>query len=269
MNQGLGGSGLAISPTGLELLAKVNSRDAWLNTRFEAQRSRVYQSLMQRVHQEKITAYTDLGNTFQKSFASQTTVNSFDDSVLVEGENLSAKFQAIAKTIAMRNTFGIKRQTFFVSYGNFDGHTDLLVRQERLLKEVDLAMKNFWDEMCAQGLQKKVTVFTGSDFARTLRSNGACTDHAWGGHTLVVGGAVNGNATTGGKITGHYPTSLRLGQGLDTGTNGRLLPTTSIDSYYAELLRWFGVPENDLQSILPNIGNFSREPPLGIFTNAV
>jgi uncharacterized protein (DUF1501 family) len=145
-----------------------------------------------------------------------------------------------------------------------------VANQAALLAEVNLAIKEFWAEMTAQGLQEKVTVFTGSDFARTLRSNGSGTDHAWGGNAFVVGGALNGGGVhTGSRILGNYPDVLKLGDGLDTGTNGRLLPTTGVDPYYADLLLWLGVAKNELPLVLPNIGNFhdvtSTTPPLGLF----
>lgn len=263
INQGVNNSGLAIGSSGIDLLNDVNFKDKWMKSKFEAQQNRIYQNIIQRVHREKLDEYSDLANIFQNSFQTTTTTTAFSG-------GLSASFKAIARTISMRQTFGVKRQTFFVGFGNWDGHSNLVANQAALLAEVNLAIKEFWAEMTAQGLQDKVTVFTGSDFARTLRSNGSGTDHAWGGNAFVVGGALNGGGThTGSKILGNYPDILKLGDGLDTGTNGRLLPTTGVDPYYADLLLWLGVAKNELPLILPNIGNFhdvtSPTPPLGLF----
>jgi len=111
------------------------------------------------------------------------------------------------------------------------------------------------------GLANDVVTFTASDFGRSLRSNGAGTDHAWGSNTMVFGGAVDG-----GKIFGTYP-DLRLGSPDDIGYGGRFLPSTSVDQYFAELLRWFGVSAGSMSYVLPNIANFwnpaSTTPPLG------
>lgn len=257
INQGVNSGGLAIGATGIDLLDNVNFKDKWMKTKFEAQQSRLYQNIFQRVHRDKIDEYSDLANTFQTEYNKTATTTAF-------AGGLSATFRSIARTIAMRNVFNVKRQTFFIGFGNFDGHSNLVASQANLLAEVNLALKQFWAEMGARGLRDKVTVFTGSDFGRTLRSNGSGTDHAWGGNAFVMGGAVNG-----GKILGNYPTLLKLGDGLDLGTNGRLLPTTSVDSYYADLLLWFGVQRSELAQVMPNIGNFydvnSTSSPLGIF----
>jgi uncharacterized protein (DUF1501 family) len=55
---------------------------------------------------------------------------------------------------------------------------------------------------------------------------------------------------------------------LDVG-RGRLLPTTSIDAYMAELASWFGVAPAELTTIFPNAENFfdpvSTPYPLGMF----
>lgn len=257
INQGVSNSGLAIGSSGIDLLDNVNFKDKWMKTKFEAQQGRIYQNIMQRVHRDKVGEYSDLANIFQTSFGPTTTLNPFSG-------GLSANFKAIARTISLRQTFNVKRQTFFIGFGNFDGHSNLVANQAPLLAEVNLAIKEFWAEMVSQGLQDKVTVFTGSDFGRTLRSNGSGTDHAWGGNAFAVGGALNG-----GKILGHYPDILKLGDGLDLGTNGRLLPTTGVDPYYADLLLWFGVQKSELPLVLPNVGNFydvnSAAAPLGLF----
>jgi uncharacterized protein (DUF1501 family) len=110
---------------------------------------------------------------------------------------------------------------------------------------------------------EQVTLFTASDFGRTLSSNGRGSDHGWGGNHFVVGGAVKGGA-----IYGNYP-SLALKTAIDTG-QGRLIPSMSVDSYCAELVRWFGVPDSGLTAVFPNLGSFysasSGQPPVGFMS---
>jgi len=170
--------------------------------------------------------------------------------------------EMVARTIKAGPSLGHKRQIFFVSYGSFDHHNELLENQKLRLGELDGAMAAFQTEMNNEGLDDQVSLFTCSEFSRTIRSNGRGSDHAWGGNQIVMGGGVKGS-----RIYGDYPTSLLLGEGQDVGTSGRLLPTTSCDLYFAELAKWFGVSASDLETILPNIGNFysptSTTPPLG------
>jgi len=121
-------------------------------------------------------------------------------------------------------------------------------------KVVDIVTKDSLRELVTPGILAvlapvAVTVFTASDFGRTLSSNGRGSDHAWGGNHLVMGGAV-----TGGDIYGRFP-SLYSGNDLDTG-RGRLIPTTSVDEYFAELAMWFGVSSADLPLVLPNLSRF-------------
>jgi uncharacterized protein (DUF1501 family) len=163
--------------------------------------------------------------------------------------NLASQLKMIARIIASRTNLSMKRQVFFVLLGGWDHHTEVLNSQQALLSDVDGALGAFWGSLGLLGVQNNVTLYTASDFGRTLTSNGRGTDHAWGGNQIVMGGAVNG-----GRIVGQYP-SLALGTGIDTG-RGRLIPTTSVDLYSAELAAWFGVPASEMATVLPNIGNF-------------
>jgi len=162
---------------------------------------------------------------------------------------LGSQFRMVARVMAARENLGMKRQIFFILAGGWDHHGELLNNQQGMLADVDTALGDFWNCLGDIGLQDKVTLFTASDFGRTLTSNGRGTDHGWGGNQIVMGGAVNG-----GRIYGEYP-ELELGSTLDTG-NGRLIPTTAVDLYSAEMASWFGVPAGDLETILPNLGNF-------------
>jgi uncharacterized protein (DUF1501 family) len=166
----------------------------------------------------------------------------------------------VARAIAGHAAMGQSRQTFFIEYGGWDTHDNLISTQASLLPDVDASLKAFNDCLVALGLDSNVTVFTVSDFARTLTSDGGGSDHAWGGNHLVMGGAVNG-----GKVYGQYP-SLYANNPLDVG-RGRLIPQIAVDSYFAELALWLGVSPSNLPLVLPNIGNFydvtSGSPPVG------
>ena len=169
--------------------------------------------------------------------------------------------KAVVKTIKIRSLLGLRRQTFFVQYGGWDHHGELLETQADMLATLDAAIGAYQQALEMLGLQDDVVTFTASDFSRTLRSNGRGTDHAWGANAMVFGGKVDG-----GKIFGTYP-DLTLDGPNDVGRGGRLLPSTSADLYFAELLRWFGVTPGNLPYVLPNVANFwnpnSGTAPLG------
>jgi len=174
----------------------------------------------------------------------------------------------IARAIQGRNTLGVTRQTFFVQWGGWDHHDEVLVNQSNMLPQVSAAIGAFHAAMVAMGVENNVALFTASDFGRTLTSNGRGSDHAWGGNQLVVGGGVQGR-----RIFGQYP-SLEVNPDsgsevnpLDTG-RGRFIPTTSCDLFFAELALWLGVSKSQLPLVLPNIGNFystsSSAAPIGM-----
>jgi uncharacterized protein (DUF1501 family) len=175
-------------------------------------------------------------------------------------DELSNRLKMVANTIAARKFLGVKRQVFFVSMDGFDHHDYLLDYHTRDLRRVSRAIGSFYSAIKELKLEKQVTTFTISEFARTLTSNGDGTDHAWGGTSMVIGGSLNGN-----KMYGKYP-NLKLNDDLDIG-NGVFIPTTSTDEYFAELALWFGVSKNELPTIFPGIKNFyslsSPNLPLG------
>ena len=162
---------------------------------------------------------------------------------------VSANMELIAKTIAVRDVLNVKRQTFFITIGGWDHHDEVLNNQVAMLSVVSKALSEFQTAMEELNLSDCVTTFTASDFGRTLTSNGNGSDHAWGGNVMVMGGAVKG-----GQIYGEYP-SLALNSKDDVG-GAILLPSISTDEYFAELSKWFGVSNGDLNYVLPNVGNF-------------
>ena len=162
---------------------------------------------------------------------------------------ISANMELIAKTIAVRDVLNVKRQTFFITFGGWDHHDEVLNNQVAMLSVVSKALSEFQTAMEELNLSDCVTTFTASDFGRTLTSNGNGSDHAWGGNVMAMGGSVNG-----GQIFGEYP-SLALGGNDDVG-GAIMLPKISTDEYFAELSKWFGVSNGDLSYVLPNVGNF-------------
>ena len=210
-------------------------------------------------------------NLFQKTFAtinsrSIDAAQSFADAVseisvktAFSPTALSQSLKMVARTIGARKNLTTKRQTFFIMYGGWDHHDELLNSHAAMLPVVSKAMGEFDRSLTELGVSNQVTTFTASDFARTLSSNGRGSDHAWGSNQMVMGGAVRG-----GTVYGEYP-DLTPKNPLDTG-RGRLIPTTSTDEYFAELALWFGVQPGDLPSVFPNLNRFytvGSENPIG------
>lgn len=164
--------------------------------------------------------------------------------------NLSNDLKKIAEIIQVRTYLGLNRQVFFVTIGGWDHHDALFQRQNILLPQVSNALFEFNEAITDMGLNNDVVTFTISDFARTLTTNGNGSDHAWGGNQMIMGGPIQGK-----QIFGNYPT-LDLGSSLNVSNRGNLIPTTSVDEFYAEIALWFGVSPNDLDYILPNLCNF-------------
>ncbi|MFX1677942.1 DUF1501 domain-containing protein [Mitsuaria sp. CC2] len=174
------------------------------------------------------------------------------------GNGLASQLQTVARLIGARASLGVQRQVYFVSIGGFDLHDNLMSQQPVLLGNVASAMASFDAALVELGVAQNVTTFTASDFGRTLSSNGDGSDHGWGSHHLVMGGAVKG-----GRFYGTAPTVAVSGP--DDVGQGRLLPTTSVDQLAATLALWMGVPATDLPGILPGIVNFTQKD-LGLFT---
>ena len=167
--------------------------------------------------------------------------------------DLGQQLLRVARLVEARSVVGNRRQMFFVSLGGFDTHTNQRTEHDRLLAELATALKAFDDAMQAIGAGSQVTTFTVSDFARTLKvNNSAGTDHGWGSHQLVLGGAVRGRQTY-----GRYP-QLALGGADDATREGRWIPSTSYDQVVATLARWFGSDDSALAAITPNLGRFDR-----------
>ncbi len=230
----------------------------------DSQLAQQYSNILMQTFNARKKAALDAYNAFTAA-----TSGTLPGSITFPGSYVGSRLQMIAKAIQGHadSALGAMRQTFFINLGGWDHHSGVLSLQGQMLPQISAAIGAFYNQLVALNMQDKVTLFTASDFGRTLTSNGQGSDHAWGGNQLVVGGSVLGN-----HIYGQFP-SLALNpqsgpeqNPLDTGS-GRLIPTTSCDQFFAELALWLGVSPTDLPLVLPNIGNFytpsASSPPLG------
>jgi uncharacterized protein (DUF1501 family) len=171
--------------------------------------------------------------------------------VFPAGNPLASQLRIVARLIGARSALNMRRQVFFVSLGGFDNHNLLMQDHPALMTRLNAAMSAFYAATVELGIADRVTTFTASDFGRTLSSNADGSDHGWGGHHFVMGGAVNGGRFYGTAPHVSIQTDDQVGQ-------GRLLPSTSVDQFAATLARWFGCDASELPGILPNVGNFSN-----------
>jgi uncharacterized protein (DUF1501 family) len=226
----------------------MGSQAAWQAARSIMQEPRLHQleNEYNRVAKRALEAEAEVSS----ALAAVALRTSFDAS-----NPLASQLAMVAKLIGARTALGTKRQVFFVSMGGFDLHDDLLRLQPGLLARASEALVSFHAATVELGVADRVTAFTASDFGRSLSSNGNGTDHGWGGHQFIIGGAVKGAAFYG------TPPPMSVG---NTGSpddqwhvgNGRLLPTTAVDQLAATLGRWFGASASDLNMIVPNLRNF-------------
>jgi uncharacterized protein (DUF1501 family) len=167
---------------------------------------------------------------------------------------LGAQLQQVAQIIQVQADLGMSRQIFFCSLSGFDTHTNELNTHNTLYPQLSQAVSAFYQATQELNVAENVTTFTESDFSRTFQpTSGDGSDHAWGSHHLVLGGAVQG-----GQIFGAFPT-FELGGPNDTDVRGRWIPTISIDQYGATLCSWFGIPDSALPTVFPNFPNFNSQ----------
>ncbi|MBS0569606.1 MAG: DUF1501 domain-containing protein [Proteobacteria bacterium] len=198
--------------------------------------------------------------------------------------DLDTQLQTVAKLIWAAATnqpgySGLSRQVFFVSTGGYDTHSDEIASHGDTLPLLSRSLAGFYNALNSVGLADKATAFTCSDFGRTMTSNDGGTDHGWGSHHFVVGGAVNGGKFYGNGCgfsgaSGNFGlvmpslinpnvenSSTGYSQNLnDAGDGyGRIIPTTAVDQYAATLAKWFGITDSDIGLVFPNLGNFSTK----------
>jgi uncharacterized protein (DUF1501 family) len=166
--------------------------------------------------------------------------------------SIGAQLKQVAQIIQVQSYLGMRRQIFFCSLGGFDTHANELETHNNLYPQLSPALAAFYAATQELGMAQNVTTFTESDFSRTFQPTTTDgSDHAWGSHHLVMGGAV-----AGGQIYGKFP-MFELAGPDDADVRGRWIPSTSIDQYGATLSSWFGVPAAALNTVFPNLANFS------------
>lgn len=167
--------------------------------------------------------------------------------------SLGQQLAQVAQIILARGALGMQRQIFFAGLGGFDNHENLIATHQQLMATVDAAFNAFYTTLEQTSLLDSVTLFTESEFNRTGNANANVgTDHAWGSHHLVLGGAVHGGTY------GTFPVHQLSGPD-DAGSRGNWIPTTSLDQYGATLASWFGVGDGSLTTVFPNLSNFTPQ----------
>ena len=196
----------------------------------------------------------------ESTLLTQVFMKSVQPSASFGNDELATKLRSLASVLPAFKSMGFKRQVFLINWGSFDTHygqrgSDART-QDAQLSVLGNAISAFDQSIQAAGMDLDVTTFAMSDFGRTLRpASGAGSDHAWGNHWFVLGGAV-----AGGQVLGQFP-SLVLGgaEDADPGRGGRHVPTTSTDQVGATLMQWLGLPSSQFLSVFPNLGNFSQK----------
>lgn len=228
--------------------------------------SHEYQNVFARTYNEVIRGARDGFLEFDAAIQNsiQFSDTDFPDSKL--GDSL----KMIARVIDVRNQLGFKRQTFFIRVGGWDHHDEVITKQAGMLAMVSEALDAFQKALSPSkvNVENEVLTMMITEFGRTLTSNGNGSDHAWGGHTFVMGGS---ELVDGGKIYGTYPSLSATTPDPNLIKRGRFIPTLSTDEYFAEIAKWFGVPNSELNMLLPNLRNFydvnGGTAPIGFLKN--
>ncbi len=245
----------------------------------QAVRTSAVESMMQQHHQHLLDS-TMVQNVGESIEASAAFKDAFDDSVVVTpfpgdatyptpagftsftdpARSLGQQLKAVIRTAKIREQLGLRRQTFFVSYGGWDHHDEVIVTMNTMVDAVNRCLAAYWQALGEIGLRNEMTLYTASDFGRTLTSNGEGSDHAWGGNAMVLGGKV-----AGGRTYGSYPDLALNGPNIVT-SRGVTLPALSVEEYFAELALWLGVQSHQLVDVLPRVRTFYTPgvtPPIG------
>ena len=221
------------------------------------------------VSQAQLTAFNQLreqdtnanfiaaaSNITQQAMQANSALATFQEtSAPFPNTNIGNQLKQVARMIKKRADLSVNRQIFYVQIGGFDTHIAQVISHANLLAQFSQATRSFYDEMVVQGVSDKVTLFTMTYFSRTLQPSGTGvnvgSDHAWGNHLFVIGGAVKGgdfygentsNGTSFPTLKTDGPDDADFGEG----SRGRWIPTTSVEQYAATLSRWYGLPDADM-----------------------
>ncbi len=237
------------------------SRSATRTAAIDNQLQQEYQNLLDQTFNQNLRDSIETSAAFKDSFDANTLTTLFPGDAAYPypagltaandpARTLGQQFKAMLRTMKARTELGLRRQTFFLNYGGWDHHDEVINSMDRMVDVVNRCLAAYWEGLGELNLRDNVTLYSASDFARTLTSNGAGSDHAWGGNAFVLGGAVNG-----GRVYGRYPDLALAGPDIVT-SRGSAIPAWSVDEYFAELALWLGVAPGDLGDVLPRIGNF-------------
>ncbi len=224
---------------------------------FNALLNASYQHPLERAHatqtKRTINAYTQFDTALDLPFnaAAEARFNYALDSGGNINDWLGGQLRMITRLMNARASLGMVRQIFFVRIGGFDTHTDQLANHTSILSSVSKGLAAFYQATVDLGLQNNVTTFTASEFGRTLTPNSNGTDHGWGGHQIVVGGAVQGR-----RYYGNFPSLLAENNPNSTGWGTQIIPTTSVDQYAWTMARWYGLQAGDRDLVFPNVSRF-------------
>jgi uncharacterized protein (DUF1501 family) len=243
----------------LNLKGMRGERTNMLDTAMAAPPSHLIANKYYDVYQNMQTAQATLGGVFDTAVPYNDTLDEiFGQATQFDANTISQlgqRLKTVAKLIAGRSATTNKRPIYFVTMGGFDTHQQILADHQGLMHELNAALKAFRDSLVELGDFDKTLTFVGSEFGRTFTPNGTGpdtgTDHAWGGHAMVMGGMVNG-----GHLFGEHP-DLQLDHGLDASKGrGRWIPTTAVSQCSAVLANWMGVAPSDIPALFPTMANF-------------
>ncbi|RCU52920.1 MULTISPECIES: DUF1501 domain-containing protein [Corallincola] len=232
-------------------------REEMVEAYMNAGSSHLMSEKYQQTFRSGITAGAVVADAFSIAEANNTDYDGIFSATGADTTTVGRQLKTVAKMIAGRASSTNQRPIFFVKMGGFDTHQNILADHSALMEDLNAALKSFRDALVSQNDFDKVLSYVGSEFGRTFTPNGndagAGTDHGWGGHALVLGGAVNGS-----RFFGTHP-DFQMGQGLDADKNkgrGRWIPTTATSQCSAVLAHWLGTPMDELSSVFPSMTNF-------------
>ena len=247
LTSGAQSQALVLNSTGPEAFGALdasNSGDAWRIEAFERLQAQT-KSPLDGEYAKRISltrANNQLVQAALNTMGPRTTAYPSNNS-------LASELKMVADMISVQSALSQQRQLFFVSLGGWDTHDAQVTAHPQLLSTLSEALAAFYADINMQNKGEEVTTVTLSEFGRTLTSNGDGTDHGWAGHQLAMGGAVNG-----GKVLGYLP-QQRLDTNDDLG-DGRIIPSTSIEQLGADLAKWYGLSDNEIAAVFPNLDRF-------------
>lgn len=249
LQRGLNSLPYSLDSSGVEPFAALNPNENWNNERVNA-----FSQLMSAEKHTLGQAHNAIYNRAQNNIdlVSKAIESNSQSAVSYPSGQLADQLKMVARLANSQKLLSHPRQVFFVSMGGFDTHDNQITDQPRLLQNLSTALSAFNADIQSRGLSNNITSFTMSDFGRTLTSNGDGTDHGWGGHQIIMGGAVKG-----GDVYGAMPEDFTIDSSDDL-ADGRIIPTTSVDQYAATLAKWFGLSSNEINAVFPNLSRFDN-----------